>query len=209
MNNHCARPSGWLGRLLLRNMNKRHSSVTDWGLSHISIPRDGAILDLGCGGGRTIAKLAAASGTGKVFGLDHSAESVRLSSLLNAALIQSGRVTISSGSVSQLPFAANSFNLVTAVETHFFWPSLPEDVREALRVTKPSGIFLIIAEVYKGSGAIMSKLVERNADKTGMTLLSPEQHRELLFDAGFEEVEVFTEPTKGWICAIGRKPAST
>src|SRR5215471_286436 len=30
-------PTGWLGRLVLRNMNSRHSKVTDWGLSHASI----------------------------------------------------------------------------------------------------------------------------------------------------------------------------
>ena len=38
-------PAGWAGRRLLRNMNRRRSGVTDWGLSHFSIPRDGAILD--------------------------------------------------------------------------------------------------------------------------------------------------------------------
>ena len=67
MDNQCRKPSGWLGRWVLRNMNKRHSGVTDWGLSHVSIPRDAAILDVGCGGGRTIAKLAAASGSGLVY----------------------------------------------------------------------------------------------------------------------------------------------
>ena len=42
------------------------------------------------------------------------------------------------------------FDLVTAVETHFFWPDLPNDVREVLRVLKPGGTFLLIAEVYRG-----------------------------------------------------------
>jgi len=59
-------PSGWIGRLLLRNMNTRHSRVTDWGLSHVKIgPRD-TVLDVGCGGGRTIGKLALAAFQGKV-----------------------------------------------------------------------------------------------------------------------------------------------
>jgi SAM-dependent methyltransferase len=196
-----------VGRWFLRNMNKRHSGVTDWGLAHLTIPRDGAILDIGCGGGRTIAKLAAASGTGKVFGLDHSAESVRLSSELNADLIKAGRVAISSGSVSQLPYDANTFDLVTAVETHFFWPNLAGDVREVLGVAKPGGVFAIVAEVFRGASGLQSRLVEKNADKVGMTLLTPEGHRDLLADAGFAGVAVFTEPAKGWICAMGRKPA--
>jgi ubiquinone/menaquinone biosynthesis C-methylase UbiE len=205
MKNQFRKPEGWMGRWLLRNMNKRHSNVTDWGLSHVAIPRDGAILDIGCGGGRTIVKLAAASGSGTVYGVDHSAESVGVASKLNAELVESGRVLISQGSVLQLPYADEKFDLVTAAETHFFWPDLPNDVREVLRVVKPGGVFVIIAEVFKGAGTAMSKRVEKSAPKYGMTLLTPDEHRALFEDAGFEETQVFTEASKGWICALGRK----
>jgi ubiquinone/menaquinone biosynthesis C-methylase UbiE len=206
MKNQWRRPVGWLGRWLLRNMNKRHSSVTDWGLSHVSIPRDGAILDVGCGGGRTIAKLAAASVSGMVNGLDHSPDSVRVASLTNAKLIQSGRVAIREGSVSQLPYADHTFDLVTAVKTHFFWHDLSGDVREVWRVLKPGGLFAIIADIYMGANAAMSRMVEKFAPKAGMTLLTPDEHHSLLAGAGFESVQVFTDASKGWICAIGRKP---
>jgi len=205
MKNQCRKPDGWLGRWLLRNMNKRHSGVTDWGLSHVAIPRDGAILDVGCGGGRTIAKLAAAFGSGMVYGIDHSADSVGMASKLNTKLVNSGRVVIRQGSVSQLPYANDKFDLVTAVETHFFWPDLANDVREVLRVVAPGGMFVMIAEVYKGANAAMSKMVEKYAPKTGMTLLSPDEHRDLLEDADFDEVQVFTDESKGWICVLGSK----
>jgi ubiquinone/menaquinone biosynthesis C-methylase UbiE len=180
MKNQCRRPEGWLGRWLLRNMNMRHSTVTDWGLSHVSIPRDGAILDVGCGGGKTIAKLAAASGSGIVNGLDHSQDSVRVASRLNAKWIDSGRVAIREGSVSQLPYSDNTYDLVTAVETHFFWPNLSKDTREVCRVIKPGGSFAIIAEVYMGAGPATSRMMEKFATKAGLTLLTPEEHRSLL-----------------------------
>jgi ubiquinone/menaquinone biosynthesis C-methylase UbiE len=206
MKNQCRRPEGWLGRWLLQNMNKRHSDVTDWGLLHVSIPRDGAILDVGCGGGRTIAKLAAASGSGKVSGIDHSADSLRVASMTNAELIQSGRVAVREGSVSQLPWAEDTFDLATAVETHFFWPDLPGDVRELWRVIKPGGSLVIIAEVYRGANAAKSRMVEKYAPKAGMTLLTPDEHQYLLVKAGFKDVQVFTDASKGWICVVGRKP---
>jgi hypothetical protein len=38
------------------------------------------------------------------------------------------------------------------------------------------------------------------------TYLSIDEHRALFEHAGFSAVEVFTEPARGWICAIGRKP---
>ncbi len=205
MKNQCRKPDGWLGRWLLRNMNKRHSGVTDWGLSHVAIPRDGAILDVGCGGGRTIAKLAAASGSGMVYGIDHSADSVGVALRLNAELVNSGRVVIRQGSVSQLPYADDKFDLVTAVETHFFWPDLANDVREVVRVVAPGGMFVMIAEVYKGANTAMSKMAEKYAPMAGMTLLTPDEHHDLLEDADFDEVQVFTEASKGWICVLGLK----
>lgn len=206
MENQCRKPAGWFGRMILRNMNKRHSSVTDWGLSHIAIPRDGMILDVGCGGGRTIGKLAAASGSGKVFGLDHSPDSLRVAAKTNAELVRSGRAELREGSVSQLPYTSSTFDLVTAVETHYFWPNLPGDVREVKRVIKPGGTFLLIGEVYRGSTAPMSKLVEQHAPRTGMHLLTPEEHHDLLANAGFSDVEIFTEPARGWVCVRGNKP---
>jgi ubiquinone/menaquinone biosynthesis C-methylase UbiE len=187
-------------------MNNRHSRVTDWGLSHVAIPIDGAILDVGCGGGRTIAKLALASGSGIVYGFDHSADSVRVASTTNAELIQSGRVVIREGSVSQLPYADGTIDLATAVETHFFWPNLPEDIREVWRVIKLGGSFAIIAEVYRGAKTTVSRMAEKYGHKTGMTLLTPDEHRNLLVAAGFDDVQVFTDASHGWICAIGRKP---
>jgi ubiquinone/menaquinone biosynthesis C-methylase UbiE len=210
MKNQWLRPQGWLGRLLLKSMNKRHSLMSDWGLSHVPIPRDGAILDVGCGGGTTIAKLALASGSGTVHGLDHSADSVRVASATNAELIQSGRVAIWQGSVSQLPFASGTFDLVTTVETHFFWPNLHEDVRDVWRVIKPGGSFAIIADRYRGAKTVMSRVAERYAHRFGMALLTPDEHRDLLAGVGFEDIRVFTDASRGWICAIGRKslPAS-
>jgi cyclopropane fatty-acyl-phospholipid synthase-like methyltransferase len=66
------KPCGWLGRLLLRNMNERHSTLTDWGIAHLSIESRYTILDVGCGGGRTLYKLAERATQGKVHGVDYS-----------------------------------------------------------------------------------------------------------------------------------------
>jgi SAM-dependent methyltransferase len=201
----CQKPVGWLGRLILRNMNARHSGVTDWGLAHISVEKHFTILDVGCGGGRTVSKLAVLATEGKVFGVDYSADSVAVASKTNREWIESGRVEIREGSVSQLPFATGTFDLVVAVETHFWWPDLPGDFRETLRVLKPGGELGLIAEVYKGASTTTAKLVEQYSAKTGMKLLSPEEHRELLANAGYSNVEIATEPGKGWIFARGRK----
>lgn len=202
----CQKPSGWLGRLIVRNMNSRHSKVTDWGLSHVAIKPADRILDVGCGGGRTIGKLAAMANQGKVYGVDYSDVCVAMARKLNARSIDEGRVEIRGGSVSDLPFEDHAFDLVTAVETHFWWPDMPLGMREIRRVLKLGGIVVIIAEVYKGAGTLTAKILEQNALKTGLKLLSVNEHRDLLQAAGFDDVQISEERRKGWICAIGKNP---
>jgi ubiquinone/menaquinone biosynthesis C-methylase UbiE len=189
-------------------MNSRHSKVTDWGVSHISIDKRDTILDAGCGGGRTVNKLAAMASQGKVYGVDFSGASVAFARRINKHLIETDRVEIREASVSQLPFAADMFDLVTAVETHFWWPDLPSDMRELLRVLKPGGVLMIIAEVYKGANTVTAKLAEKYALLSGMKLLTANEHRELFADAGYSHIKIIEEPRKGWICGIGKKPSA-
>ena len=152
-----------------------------------------------------MSKLAAIATHGKVYGVDHSAESVAMALRTNRQWVDLARVEIREASVSRLSFSDGTFDVVTAVETHFWWPALPTDLREVLRVLKPGGRLVLIAEVYKGSEAFTSKAVERYSEKTGMALLSVEEHRALFTGAGYSEVQVITEPRKGWICCIGSK----
>ena len=205
--NQCQKPTGWLGRFVLWNMNSRHSKVTDWGLSHISIEKHYTVLDVGCGGGRTVSKLAAVATHGKVYGIDYSKESVAVANRTNGRWIDMARVEIREGSVSQLPFSEDVFDLVTAVETHFWWPDLPADMREVLKVLKPGGKLMIIAEVYRGAKTMTAKMAEKYLPLSGMTLLSVNEHRELFAKAGYSDVQIIEETGKGWICGIARKPS--
>ena len=34
--------------------------------------------------------------------------------------------------------------------------------------------------------------------------LSPDEHRRLLSDAGYRDIQIVEEKTHGWICAVGR-----
>jgi ubiquinone/menaquinone biosynthesis C-methylase UbiE len=197
---------GWLGRFSLSRMNLSHSKLTDWGLKQISIASHDTILDVGCGGGRTVSKLAAIAAEGKVYGVDYSDESVAATKRTNARWIELGRVEVRNGSVSQLPFPDGMFDLVTAVETHFWWPNLPGDMRGVFRVIKPGGTLVLIAEVYKGANTTAARVAEKYASRVGMTLLSVNEHRELFINAGYSDVEIIEEAAKGWICGVGRKP---
>jgi len=63
-----------------------------------------------------------------VCGIDHSRDMVNLSSQVNKQLIEEGRVVVDHGSVSNLPYSEDMFDVVTAFETIEFWPNLSEDL---------------------------------------------------------------------------------
>ena len=191
------KPSGWLGKRVVHAMNLGHSAMTDWGLQHITVVPDATLLDVGCGGGLTVRKLASMAPRGKVVGLDYSSASVAASRDTNTQEIEAGRVQIEQGSVAALPFPDHTFDVVTAVETHYYWPDLPANVREILRVLKPGGSFALIAETYRGGpfrllyGLVMPLL--------GAAFLSDEEHRNLLTGAGFVDVTTSHQRGKNWI----------
>jgi SAM-dependent methyltransferase len=202
MMRQCRKPASLPGRAFLWIMNRSHAGVTDWGLEHVSIGKDFTVLDIGCGGGRTVQTLAEAASAGKVFGIDYSAESVASSRRLNSRLIEGGRVEIQQGSVSALPWSDDTFDLITAVETHYYWPNGLDDMREVKRVLKPGGHFLIIAETHKGG---LANIVYSPAMLLlGAKYMTLEEHRNLLTSAGFSDIEVFDKPG-GWMCAVGMK----
>ena len=196
------KPTRFTGQLFAGLMNSSHAALTDWALIHIQVASDAKVLDVGCGGGRTIEKLAGMAQS--VYGIDYAPGSVAASRGHNKRLIEEGRVFVEQASVSKLPFAENLFELVTAVETQYYWPDLESDMREIFRVLKAGGHLMVVAESYRGGrndwllGPVMRLL--------GSKGLSVEDHRALFQAAGFTEVQLFEETSKGWLCAIGRKP---
>lgn len=203
----CRRPSGWLGEYITFQMNRRHSQLTGWGLSHLSPKRDWTALDIGCGGGKTVARLAALTPAGHVEGVDASPKSVAVSQRTNRAAIRDGHVRITLASVSNLPFPDAGFDCATAVETHYFWPNFVTDLQEVRRVLKPEGVLLLLAEVYR-----CEKFDARNQQwlhMLPMAYYSPEQFRTFFTEAGFTDVVIDEEPNEGWLCCIGRNPGSS
>lgn len=199
----CRKPTGWGGRLSVWSMNRRHSKLTDWGLEHVAIAERDTILDVGCGGGRTLTKLAARAPKGRVHGIDFAPASVAVARLTNRRLVESGRVGVEQATVTALPFATDTFDLVTAVETHFWWAALGDAMREVHRVVKPGGRLTVVAEFYNGGRH--AKYAERIGKWTGMAALDVSQHEAMFADAGFTDIRIVEDARRGWICGVGVK----
>lgn len=178
----CARPEGSLGRAMLCFMNYTHAPLTNWGLKLVQVKDGWTMLDVGCGGGFTIRRLLNRSKDAHVYGIDISEESVTKAKKVNAEVLNK-QVFVTQGSAERLPYNNEIFDLVTAVETVYFWPNLPDCLQEVRRVLKPGGKFAIMVEVVD-SDSKWTSVVE------GMTAYTPEQLETLLVDAGFVQTEI-------------------
>jgi len=101
----------------------------------------------------------------------------------------------------------NKFNLVTAVETQYYWPDLLKNLQEILRVLKPGGTLIVIAESYeKGAHAKPQRPVMKLLRSTN---LGVDEHRALFSTAGYTDVQIFEERSKvGFVGSVrSRCPA--
>ena len=191
----CARPEGILGRVMLSFMNYTHAPLTKWGLKLVNVQDGWTILDVGCGGGFTIRRLLKQSKDAKVYGIDISEESVAKAQKVNANVLDK-QVFITQGSAANLPYEDGKFDLVTAVETVYFWPNLPDCLVEVHRVLRQGGKFAILVEVVD-SDSKWTSVVE------GMTAYSPEDVKKLLDDAGFTQTAIHRKkPTYATIIGV-------
>ena len=179
---NCACPQGRMGRAMLRFMNLCHAPLTNWGLKLVNIQDGWTMLDIGCGGGATLQRLLKRSKNSKVYGIDISEESVAKAKEVNKELLDK-QAFVCQGTASQLPYEDAKFDLVTAVETVYFWPEPPKCLKEVRRVMKHGAQFAIMVEV-PDPNSMWAKVVE------GMTAYTPEELKSLLDDAGFTQTAI-------------------
>jgi cyclopropane fatty-acyl-phospholipid synthase-like methyltransferase len=197
-------PTGSEGKAVAASMNRRHSALTAWGLEHVKINPDSIILDVGCGGGKTVSTLAQRAVQGKVFGIDYSRHMVEYSKEINRELITQNRVEIKEASVEKTGFPDSFFDLVTAIETHYFWPSLPDAFQEIKRVLKPEGKLLMVNEMVK-DGVYEVENAEM-IEKAHVRLFRLQEIQGMLEAAGFADVKVFTKAESPWNAVLAKKP---
>ena len=193
------KPVGLAGNIMVVMMNIGHSAVARWGLRFLELAPNAMVLDCGCGGGANIKRLLKKCPQGIVKGIDYSPVSVEKSKKVNKKAIAEGRCAVLQASVAELPLASEQFDLVTAFETVYFWPDLPQCFREVWRVLKPDGTFLICNE----SSGDTSKDEKWTKIIGGMTIYRDVELKAHLTQAGFHDVRIYKK--NNWLCVTAKK----
>ena len=87
-------------------------------------------------------------------------------------------------------YHTNFFDLITAFQTHYFWPDVEQDIKEVFRVLQPKGSFLLVAETFK---------IQYHMEKCKTN----EELVNLFYKTGFTSVKCYEE--RGCLCVIGTK----
>lgn len=187
--------------MMLGGMNAGHAKMADWGLSYLPDIRQQRIADLGCGGGRNAGELLRRYPESRLVALDYSELSVEKTRAYNEKMIRAGRCEAVQGDVHHLELPDDTFDLVTAFETVYFWGELAECFAEVCRILKEGGLFLICNESdgTDEAGLKYEKIIE------GMKCYTEQQLKQALRAAGFSSVEVHRRSGKPWITVLGRK----
>ncbi len=109
-------------------------------LEYVELPEQPNILDIGCGTGRLLHRLATQFPTLEGTGLDLSSEMIHQAQRRN----QHGtRLTYRQGNVEALPFSGSEFDAVFNTISFLHYPNPEQVFSEVSRVLRPSGRFYL------------------------------------------------------------------
>jgi ubiquinone/menaquinone biosynthesis C-methylase UbiE len=177
-------PSGLFGKFFMGNfLDRANEKINHFTVELLDIQPTDLVLDIGFGGGVTIAEMVETIDTGKVYGVDFSQAMVDKAKRRFKKLIQADKVSIEFGDVARLPFEDRMFDKVCTVNTIYFWNDVSASLREIKRTMKKGGKLII---------GIRSadKMKDLPFTQHNFRLYSPEDIEYLLIGAEFNNVEI-------------------
>jgi ubiquinone/menaquinone biosynthesis C-methylase UbiE len=184
-----AHPTGLLGHVVARVMALDTARVNRDVLRALEPKPGERVLELGCGHGRTLRRVARAVGSGGMaVGVDPSDVMVRVARRHNRREIAAGSARVEPGNSTCIPEPDASFYKLFSVHTLYFWPYLDAGLRELRRVLRPGGTLLLA--LHSGENAeIATKLPD-----SVYTLRSDDDMTGALRRADFVDIALTIDP---------------
>jgi arsenite methyltransferase len=176
------RPTGRFGRwVMTRSLNRGNAELIDSSVDALQLGAEDTFLDLGFGGGRSLA-IAATRTSGPLWGIDYSGDVVLAGAARFAPLIRAGRMNLLCADVHALPLRDALCSAICSTNTIYFWSDPIRALANLQRVLRPGG------RVSLGfSGATKMRQFDRIIQH-GFTLYEPDQVETLLRSAGFQRI---------------------
>jgi SAM-dependent methyltransferase len=173
-----AHPHGRLGSFVGAFLNRGNRVINQRSLEALEAGAGDRVLEVGFGGGATLAILLAEKGCAYVGGLDPSTEMVLAAGRRFRQAVTEGRLAVRQGRVENIPWADLEFDRVLTVNSLPYWPEPARGFGEMWRVLRPGGTLVLGLR----NKAAMDKL---KVERLGFWSPSPSEIESLFTAAGF------------------------
>jgi SAM-dependent methyltransferase len=163
-------------------MESHHLPIVGPTLALMHLEPSDRILDVGCGTGWLVRKMAAQVTDGKVVGIDVSDKMIRRAEAASAGIKP---VAYRLGVAERIPWVDNYFTKAISVESSYYWPDPAQGLREISRVLAPGGSAWILINYYRDNPYCHQWGPLYN---TPAHLLAADEWAELFRSAGFADV---------------------
>ena len=136
----CGNPRGIVGKIMTWAMNRANNVMYHGIIDNMKLSKNMRILDVGFGNGY-LEKLIYKEVQCSIYGIDISEDMVKVASKNNKKGIANGDIALLVGDCCELTFENNSFDIVTTMNTIYFWKDTIQGLQEIYRVLKEKGVF--------------------------------------------------------------------
>jgi ubiquinone/menaquinone biosynthesis C-methylase UbiE len=163
----------------------------------------GSLLDVGCGPGSIVLKIAQRCRHLSIVGLDYSQNMIETARRTAAEMGLDGRVFFQRGDAGRMPFADGSFDVVLSNSVLHHLADPTRMFREMVRVTRPGGAILVrdlrrpsrIAYPWhvRWHGRHYSGMMRKLFEDSVRAAYTPEELAGLLGGAGISKARIFLQ----------------
>ena len=194
-------PSGPTGRAVGHLLNQLNRPINRSAVRRLQLAGHESVLEVGFGGGAAL-DLILDRTDGLVSGIEVSDAMLAHGRRRFRRQIEQGRLELTPGGVSEIPYADARFDRALTTHTIYLWPDPAQALREIHRVLAPRGRVVLATECPEDLG-------RRSYARHGFRIFRDDELVELLGAAGFADVAVEREGTRifgSFVFAEGQKP---
>jgi ubiquinone/menaquinone biosynthesis C-methylase UbiE len=163
-------------------MEEHHVPIVEPTLALMDLRPSDRILDVGCGSGWLVRRLAALVPKGSVMGIDVSDEMIRRAQVASAAV---PNAQFFRGTAEEIPAPPDSFTKALSVESAYYWHDPARGLREVFRVLRSGGSAWILINFYRDNPDCHQR---QSHYQIPTHLLSAAEWQDHFTSAGFRDV---------------------
>lgn len=173
-------PHGFIGQICCKIMNVINNGMYKSVLNQINADAHSTILDVGYGNGYLLKKLYKKFDC-DLYGIELSADAQKLAYKRNKRAVERGTIKLLQADCCNMPFEQETFDIITTVNTVYFWEDTQKGLTEIHRALKKGGKFY---------SAVYTKewLKKLPYTKEGFKFFDNEDYIRLGESAGFSQV---------------------